>query len=189
MPRPARPTANDQTPKGGGIKSQKRPPGGNLQGPGGDSKGGQPSPSLSSGLLEPFPEPGELMPLGSSGDVVRSAESGRFVSTRPEAAEESDEAEESASSSEEWLSRNGAREMRFFSRRARSGKDPEFTKEWMKQVMAVQVAKTKAVGAMGAAAAGRGAVDPLVMAAQRIEAMDPAELVEMAGYEFTGDEE
>jgi 3-oxoacyl-[acyl-carrier-protein] synthase III len=93
-----------------------------------------------------------------------------------------EEGENAADSSEEWLARNGAREMRFFSRRARKGSDPEFTKEWMKQVMAVQVAKVKAVGQIGAAGVGRGgSVDALVLAGQRVDAMSPAELVKLAG--------
>lgn len=78
--------------------------------------------------------------------------------------------------------------MRFFSRTARSGRDPEFTKEWMKQFMALQVAKVKAIGGV-AAASVRSSEDPLVLAARRVEEMSPAELVAASGFEFTSEEE
>lgn len=101
----------------------------------------------------------------------------------------SDESEDVVSETpEEWLSRNGVKEMRFFSRTARSGKDPDFTKEWMKQFMALQVAKVKAIGGV-AAASVRSSEDPLVLEARRVDAMSPSELVGLAEYEFTTEEE
>lgn len=88
-----------------------------------------------------------------------------------------------------WLDRNEARELERFSRLARSGEDPAFRLEWMKQVMAHRIAKVKAVGQVGAAAVGKGVVNPLVTAAERVTEMSEAELVRLSGFDPIGEEE
>lgn len=93
-------------------------------------------------------------------------------------------------SGESWLAKNEARELASFAKRARSGADPGFTKEWMKQVMGYRIAKIKVVGQVGAAAVGKGGqVDPLVLAAQRVGEMSEAELVRLSGFDPLGVEE
>lgn len=86
-----------------------------------------------------------------------------------------------------WLDRNEARELAAFSRLARSGEDPAFRLEWMKQVMAHRIAKVKAVGQVGAAAVGKGVANPLVTAAERVSEMSEAELVRLSGFDPIGE--
>lgn len=195
MTKTARPTktssANTHTKsKRGGVKHPKKAPPTNLTTAGPPRSTHEPSPSLSSAPLPPSPGPLHNAPgvypahFPLPSERKRDAE-GHFLPVSPV----SDESEDVVSETpEEWLSRNGVKEMRFFSRTARSGRDPDFTKEWMKQFMALQVAKVKAIGGV-AAASVRSSEDPLVMEARRVDAMSPAELVGLAEYEFTTEEE
>lgn len=49
-----------------------------------------------------------------------------------------------AETAEEWLEKNAPRDVAYFSARARSGVDPAFTTEFMKQTMSYLTAKAKA---------------------------------------------
>lgn len=183
-------TTTHHQPTRGGVKRPKKAPTTNLNDPGPPRSVHEPSPSLSS--APPASSPGPLhnapgvypahFPLPS--ERKRDAE-GHFLPVGPVEDESEDVVSETP---EAWLARNGVKEMRFFSRTARSGRDPEFTKEWMKQFMALQVAKVKAIGGV-AAASVRSSEDPLVLAARRVEEMSPAELVAASGFEFTSEEE
>ena len=92
---------------------------------------------------------------------------------------------EGVKTAEEWLSSCGAQELAFFSKKARSGKDPEFTKEWMKQVMGFQTAKVKGTASVLAAQVGaKGDSQALLAAAADVvDSMDESELVAAAGIE------
>ena len=49
-----------------------------------------------------------------------------------------------AATAEEWIERNTARDLSYFSKRARSGRDPVFTMEFMKSTMGLLTARAKA---------------------------------------------
>lgn len=103
---------------------------------------------------------------------------------------DSDAEVDDSETAESWLGRHGARELAFFSRRARSGSDPEFTRDWMKALMGIQASKVKALGTVGAAAMGKKpSADPLVLAAQRVVEMSAAELVSLSGFNPIPEEE
>ena len=177
--------------KGGGVKTGKRAGGEDLEDRGSPREGSQPSPSLS-----PAPGVAPLEPwegVGRPASTRRRDESGHFV------ADESEKSDLPAdvSSVESWMSVFGAREMEFFSRRARSGKDPAFTHNWMRALMGVAEARAKAIGAAKAAdkpnelPAGPQALFLAAMrtAAREVDEMDEADLVAIAGgLDGEGDE-
>lgn len=153
-----------------------------MEGRGSPQGGSQPSPSLS-----PAPDPDALEAfegVGRPASTRRRDESGHFVPDEGEEKLPSD-----VSSIESWMNLYGARDMEFFSRRARSGKDPVFTLEWMRRLMGVAEARAKAIGAAKAAEGGGklpAGQEALLLAGMRaaareVDDMDEAELVAAAG--------
>lgn len=179
--RPPSSTRTTPPPKqGGGVKRPKSPPRRVLEEAGTTSRGDQPSPPLVSIPFSPLsPSPKRDIPGRRSGAERGRDESGHFLPV-----EEKIRLPDGVKTSEEWLSSCGAQELAFFSKKARSGKDPEFTKEWMKQVMGFQTAKVKGTASVLAAQVGaKGDSQALLAAADMVDSMDESELVAAAGIE------
>lgn len=162
-------------PKGGGLQIQKRGRGGNFVDRGDDVEGDKPSPSLSPDpISRPRGPKGQFLQALGGDSSVGQTSGGDLDEVNPRT---------SAGTVDEWLQANAPTEMERFSRIARSGKDPIFRMKWMEKLMDLRIAETKARADLAGKLippGGKG-IDPLLLAAQRVDAMVEDDLVEMAG--------